>query len=282
MPYSVHVGDAGAVCETAEDCSDRELVTCTDGICTPLEMVLVTPPETSFTMGDGGDDLSDWGPAHPVALTRPFFMDALEAADGRYPGHEGPCEGCALDDLSFYDVLALLNDRSRYMALQPCYDLIDCEGDSYYPGTCQQAFFHRDCLGFRLPTEAEWEYAARGGTTTRWYCGEEATCVDEIAWCDERGHGGGFLSPNEFGLYDMIGNASEWVWDPPSDYGPEDRTDPIAYCADDHPVCQSDLDTGSVARYGCDGVYTRGIHDSGSLDTRRAGFRAVRTYFPVD
>ncbi len=72
-------------------------------------------------------------------------------------------------------------------------------------------------VGGRLPSDAEWEYAARAGTSTRYYCGDDVDCVDDIAWhllnADNDTHPVGLKTPNDFGLYDVLGNVQEWVED---------------------------------------------------------------------
>ena len=70
---------------------------------------------------------------------------------------------------------------------------------------------------YRLPTEAEWEYACRAGTKTRFYFGDDPKEIDKHAWhydnADEYRNSVGQKLPNPFGLYDMYGNVSEWVLD---------------------------------------------------------------------
>ena len=70
---------------------------------------------------------------------------------------------------------------------------------------------------YRLPSEAEWEYAARAGTTTQYFWGDDANQADDYAWFFHNSEietkGVGLKKPNQFGLYDMIGNAQEWVQD---------------------------------------------------------------------
>jgi formylglycine-generating enzyme required for sulfatase activity len=140
--------------------------------------------------------------------------------------------------VSWFDAIAYCNARSESEGLETCYDLSTCEGvvgsgfgapedDFVCTGEVQRFGNVYECPGYRLPTTAEWEYAARAGTTTKTYVGDSTSdnveecqpdpVVDEIAWsCSntDMAMAVGLKAPNGWGLYDMLGNLREWVSDP--------------------------------------------------------------------
>jgi sulfatase modifying factor 1 len=143
----------------------------------------------------------------PLQVTRRAVAEvhgfALASAEGGADA-EGDVEDLPATNLSWFEAVDYCNRASELAGLRPAYAL---------PGEDDQAVvWDRTADGYRLPTEAEWEYACRAGTTGPRY-GE----LDEIAWyranSGERLHPGGEKTPNAWGLYDMIGNAWEWCWD---------------------------------------------------------------------
>jgi sulfatase modifying factor 1 len=159
-----------------------------------------------FQMGDEGQ--VDAKP-HEVVVGA-FFMDRTLVTQehyekvmgdnpSRWKGAQNPVE-----QVRWSDAVRFCNKRSALEGLRPCYDLNTWSCD-----------FNAD--GYRLPTEAEWEYACRAGTSTAYFFGGEAAKLGDYAWFDKNSGGRprpvGQKQPNPWGLRDICGDVWEWCND---------------------------------------------------------------------
>ena len=144
----------------------------------PLEMILI--PAGAFTMGspsDENDRDSDEGPQHEVTISQPFYLGKYEMTQAQYEAVIGsnPSSNVGInnpvDHVGWYDCAHFCNLLSEMHGREKVYNEETWE-------------VNYDANGYRLPTEAEWEYACRAGTVTRYYWGEdlEESEIDDYAW----------------------------------------------------------------------------------------------------
>ena len=277
----------------------------------------VTVESTTFTMGSPAGEFGHEPDEaqHQVTLSHDFEIMETEVTQRRFedvmgynPGYFpviGSGTNRPVEQVSWFDALAFTNRLSLADGFTPCYTLTDIVCTDETPGNSTEYCMDHGginnadvalngaasvytCEGYRLPTEAEWEYAARAGTTTAHYNGDvaEIGCspldrdLDEIAWyCgniepQKRTFPVGGKAPNAWGLHDMIGNVAEWCWDwYAADY-PGTATDPEGPAEGHFRTVRG----GSIKYDGA--VRCRSAHRAGyapDYRTRYVGFRPVRT-----
>ncbi len=167
---------------------------------------MVKLPGGRFSMGDENEIDA---PPHEVVIS-PFFMGKNLVTQEEYERVMGdnPSRWKAgknpVEQVRWSDAVKYCNKRSELEGLEPCYDLQSWQ--------CNFA-----ANGYRLPTEAEWEYACRAGTKTAYYFGDSASKLPAHAWFEDNANGKpqpvGGKSPNPWGLHDMHGNVWQWCND---------------------------------------------------------------------
>ena len=235
----------GACAQTAVEIAADE----GDTIANAVDMAFRLVPAGSFMMGSTQGD-ADETPVHKVTITKPFYMGVHEVTQAQWakvmgtnPSHflgpDRPVERVSWEDAQAF-----------------CRKLSEMDGVTY-----------------RLPTEAEWEYACRAGTDTEWYWGDRWD--DTLSWIGPPTGGEtksvGTKPANPWGLYDMIGNVWEWCEDSYGPYAPDEAVDPKAGGDDKH-VCRGG-GAWSIWRYARSAARGNGPPDDSDW---HLGFRVVR------
>ena len=239
---------------------------------------------------------------HQVTLSRDFEILTTEVTQKQFesllgfnPSRFSTCGGtCPVEQVQWRTATAYCNALSRVRGYKRCYY---CKGSGIalscqVPGTYHHSEIYK-CPGYRLPTEAEWEYAYRAGSTTAFYGGEIQTCdgnddtLAPLAWYLRNSnlttHPVAQKKPNAWGLYDMAGNVWEYCHDwLQQDLGKQAINDPMGMEPGKLP--QRLLKGGSALLYPQEARaafregYNPALPDKG--EPRIIGFRCVRTLNP--
>jgi sulfatase modifying factor 1 len=254
-------------------------------------------PAGSFVMGAPTTEVGYNGEAqHEVTITRPFLLKTTpvtqkewRALMGEYPYYSKRNPKRPASPLSWYDAIAYCNQLSKKIGWPGAYDLTNIEGhheDLNY--ICDVTWIGLTAAdGYRLPTEAEWEYACRAGTTTSYYNGHSVSAhskdpnLDLIAWYyDGQKPNPKRITypvkqkaPNPWGLYDMLGNVWEWCWDEYGRYPSTPQVDPIGAAGSSGVIQRG----GAVYNWASQTTASYREADARTSNSGFSGFRPART-----
>jgi formylglycine-generating enzyme required for sulfatase activity len=187
-----------------------------------IGMKLVRIPAGTFKMGSPQNEQyrSEFEDQYDVTLTQDYFLGAFAVTQAQYTQVMG-------ENPSYFQGDGMEGDSSHHPVEQVAWDdaVEFCQRLSKLPAE------KASCRVYRLPTEAEWEYACRAGSQTAYCFGGNLDSLDDYAWfddnSDEHPHPVGEKQPNAWGLYDMHGNVWEWCSDWYGEYPKGAVCDPV-------------------------------------------------------
>ena len=252
LGISMVLGLVGALTVMAQEVKPGKVEVVDLGKDVKLEMVLI--PAGKFKMGSPRSEKGrdEWERQHDVTLTKPFYMGKYEITQEQYEAVMG-------------------KNRSKTKGAKLPVTNVSWDDSQEFIKKLNA----KTSGGFRLPTEAEWEYACRAGTSTAYSFGDKITPKDANSGDGAEGSikTVGSYKPNAFGLYDIHGNVLEWCEDWYSDFPAGSATDPKGPAIADRRVLRG----GS---FGGDGSGARSSFRNGAAEytyVNFVGFRLART-----
>jgi len=244
----------------------------------------------TFQMGSTNGENNEQ-PVHLVTLNT-FYINKYEVTQaewittmGSNPSYNISSANNPVDNVSWYNILVYCNKRSIQEGFTPCYTINNSTNPDTWGAipisnnntTWDAVICNWNSNGYRLPTEAKWEFSARGGNTINDYTYSGSNNVEDVAWYSLNSNGFthqvGTKNPNGLGIYDMSGNVYEWCWDRFSIYNSSPQTNPTGSITGIDRVCRSG-GISSVSNY-CR-VSSRISYYPHGIDYTN-GFRLVRS-----
>ncbi len=230
---------------------------------------------SDFTIGKYEVTFAEWEEVYAWALSHGYSFDnAGQAGDDGTPSDtfDEP-----VTSINWRDAMVWCNAASEYEGLTPVYTYSSVVIKDSNATTCDNAGCDWNENGYRLPTEAEWQFAARGGNNSSGYTYSGSNSINGVAWYTENSDSDtktvGTKAANELGLYDMSGNVWEWCWDWSGDYNYTPVTNPTGPSSGSSRILRGGcwLNTEDRCR-----VYSRGAYGPGDGDSR-FGLRPARS-----